>query len=146
MFGYTWAQTVPYISLVIALLALFINFSKFFIELYDRREKRKREDEEKKEKMKAKLTVNAVGKDIVIQNSSTVDAYIKEIFVDGKTWDESNVFGGNDSPSLISAGQTKTIRVFASKDFPFPSGMMIEYADDYSRKYMTETWKKEFEL
>jgi hypothetical protein len=145
MFGYTWGQTVPYISLIIALLALFINFSKFFIELYDRKEKRRKEAEEKIEKKKAKLTVNAVGRDILIQNSSSVDAYIKEIYVDGKAWYESNLFSA-DRPSLISAGQTKTFMVHASKDIPFPSGMEIEYADNYSREYMTQTWKKEFEL
>ncbi|WP_427036486.1 hypothetical protein [Cytobacillus pseudoceanisediminis] len=145
MFGYTWGQTVPYISLIIALLALFINFSKFFIELYDRKEKRRKEDEEKKEKKKAKLTVNAVGGDIIIQNSSTVDAYIKEIYVDGKEWYDANLFSA-DRPSLISAGQTKTFMVHTSKDNHFPFGMSIEYADNYSREYMTETWKQEFEL
>lgn len=145
MFGYTWSQTIPYISLIIALLALFINFSKFFIELYDRKEKRKKEAEEKKEKKKAKLTVNVVGHDIVIQNSGTVDAYIKEIYVDGKEWYAAKLFNA-DKPSLISAGQTKTFMVHNSKDNPFPSGMAIEYADDYSREYMTQTWQKEYEL
>lgn len=145
MENFTWREWLTIAAFVVSLVALFVNISKFFIELYDRKEKRNKEAKEAKEKKKGKLTVNVVGKDIVIQNVSTVDVHIKEIYVDGKTWEESGLFLV-DRPSKLSAGQTKKFTVYYDMQTPFPSGMSIQYADPFSREYMTDTWEKEFEL
>jgi hypothetical protein len=133
----TWSEWLSVISISIALLSLLINFSKLFIDLIDRHHKQKKE---KTDAMKAKLTVTTLENNtIIFENKGSSDAYIKNILIDNQNWDKVFI---EKMPTLINSEQTK---VFSMGYVP-QQLMEIEYADDYSKKYLNSTIKKKFEL
>jgi hypothetical protein len=133
----SWSEWLSVISISIALLSLLMNFSKLFIDLIDRHQKLKKE---KIDSMKAKLTVTTLENEtIIFENKGSSDAYIKNILIDNKHWDEVFI---QKMPTLISSEQTKLFSIsHVSHQL-----MEIEYADDYSNKYLNSTVKKAFEL
>lgn len=141
----TWAQWLSIASLVISLLALTINFSKFFIELYDRKHKRKKEAEEADNKLKGRFNVYTTGRDIHITNESLVDIDIKEIYFDGETWEESGLFS-SAKPYKFTAGQTKSFSVMGTKQNKFPKDMSIHFADPYMRKKNLSIQEQDIQL
>lgn len=145
MFGYTWTQLLSWISLVLSALALVVSFSKFFIELYDRKQRIKKEKENEKEAMKAKFIVDLQKPFLVINNDSESSANIKEILLDGNTWEESDLFV-DDRPTFISGKQSRTFKISASFVRQYPKGVVIQYADDYSRKFMDRMHEEDFEV
>ncbi|MBT2727822.1 hypothetical protein J7E63_12825 [Bacillus sp. ISL-75] len=133
-FNLTWAEWLSIVSVVIALLALVVNFSKFFTDLVERREKRKKEEIERQ---KARIVVTYIDGSLIFENKGLADAYIKNIMIGGKGWEE---IVDKPCPSLINSEQTKMY------DFNFSGIMEIEYADDYSRSHLGTTITKEYEL
>jgi hypothetical protein len=133
----TWSEWLSVVGALIALLSLTVNFSKFFIDLIDRGDKRKKEEINA---LKAKLSVTSANNDtIVFENKGSSDAHIKNIKIDNKNWNEVFL---EKMPTLISSEHQRLLSLgYVSQQI-----MEIEYADDYSRKYLNTTLKKSFEL
>lgn len=112
-----------------------VNVSKFFIEIYDRKQKRI-------EGTKAKITVerkdSSKSKYLIFKNEGST-AHIHEIKINGVKWEGTNIFLDNESPSLLSGGQVRNIQYFTSKTSKIapPFELEITYEDDYSRKYLS---------
>lgn len=129
------AIIISLVSLCIAFLALVVNASKFFIEIYDRKQKRI-------EGTKAKITVerddSSQSKYLIFINEGST-AHIHEIKINGIEWKDTHIFLDNEFPSLLSGGQVRKIQYFASKNSKIapPFGFEITYEDDYSRKYLS---------
>lgn len=143
MFGYTWAQTIPYISLIVSILAFLFAVSKFFIELYDRNERIKKEKIAKK---KAEFHVSTNLPYLLIENKGGSDAFVKEILLDGNTWEESDLFI-DDKPTYFKAGQpTRSFKMSAYVDNPFPRDIVIQYVDTYSKENNLPMYEEPFEV
>ncbi|EDL64992.1 hypothetical protein [Bacillus sp. SG-1] len=145
MFGYTWTQTIPYISLVFSALALLISFWKFFFDMVDRRRRIKKEKEEQIEALKAKVLVEVQKPYLIISNNSDNPANIGKILIDDLGWDQSGLFIV-DEPSSIGKRQTRQFKMAASANTPYPTSVTIKYADEYSRKHMQGMHEEEFEV
>lgn len=130
----TWAEWLSIISVLIALMSLLINLSKFFTDLIDRKEKGKKEEIEKQ---KAKIVVTSIDDSLIFENKGSADAYIKKITINNTDWEWTT---GISKPTLINSEQTKIYNLSIK-------GMLkIEYTDDYSRNQLGTNITKEYEL
>ncbi|WP_226578249.1 hypothetical protein [Halobacillus litoralis] len=131
----TTAIIISLVSLFVAILALLVNVSKFFIEIHDRKQKRI-------EGTKANITVeredSSKSKYLIFKNEGST-AHIHEVKINGVKWEDTGIFLENELPSLLSGGQVRKVQYFASKTSKIapPFGLEIIYEDDYSRKYLS---------
>lgn len=130
-----------------SVISSLVSVFKFFLELHDRKQKKKSEEEAKtKADLKVSLDKSKDKRKLFIENIGSSDANINQIWFDGQTWDDSELFF-EARPSIVNAGQpARSFKVNVTHDRPYPQRVKIEYADDYSRKNMPELHEKEYHV